>query len=362
MKKKWNRGMCFLMTLALGGAQVAECGILTAHAQSLEYEGTTQFSTSDVYPSMDTSAVELVVEEVYASSGSYLEEGGNVLKLTDDSYQEALDYYSAAIIYAQNNLINVQMEYEKAVQEAQYTYEIAVAEADQADFIREQQIEELESTIEEHEEVMSELEEAIEEYEEGIANGSYTTSSSSSSSSNSSNSNSSKNSQKESETELESEMMSESELQSESEGQSESELQSESGLPGESEGQSESNKQSESNDQSESNEQSESSDQSESTDQSESETETSELDAKITTAEEKVATLKTALTELEKQAEEKDNKYNEILKKIYKAAGIEVTDFCGVGGTTSETESSASLVANETTKTSSADEKETELP
>lgn len=286
MKKKWNRGMCFLMTLALGGAQIAECGILTAHAQSLEYEGTTQFSTSDVYPSMDTSAVELVVEEVYASSGSYLEEGGNVLKLTDDSYQEALDYYSAAIIYAQNNLINVQMEYEKAVQEAQYTYEIAVAEADQADFIREQQIEELESTIEEHEEVMSELEEAIAEYEEGIADGSYSTSSSSSSSSNSSNSNSSKNSQKESETELESEMMSESELQSESEGQSES------GMPGESESQSESNEQSESNDQSENNEQSESSgqsestDQSESSDQSESETETSELDAKITAAEE----------------------------------------------------------------------------
>lgn len=274
------------MTLALGGAQVAECGILTAHAQSLEYEGTTQFSTSDVYPSMDTSAVELVVEEVYASSGSYLEEGGNVLKLTDDSYQEALDYYSAAIIYAQNDLTNVQMEYEQAVQEAQYTYEIAAAEADQADFIRKQQIEELESTIEEHEEVMSELEEAIAEYEEGIADGSYSTSSSSSSTSNSSNSNSSKNSQKESETELESEMMSESELQSESEGQSES------GMPGESESQSESNEQSESNDQSENNEQSESSgqsestDQSESSDQSESETETSELDAKITAAEE----------------------------------------------------------------------------
>ena len=75
-----------------------------------------------------------------------------------------------------------------------------------------------------------------------------------------------------------------------------------------------------------------------------------------------MTTLKTALTELEKQVEEKDSKYNEILKKIYKAAGIEVTDFCGVGGTTSQTESSASLVANEITKTSSADEEETELP
>lgn len=144
MKKNWNRGLCFLMTLVLSGVQVAKYEAIVTQARSLEYEGTTQFGTSEIYPAIDTSAAELVVDEVYISEGGYLQEGADVLKLTDDSYQEALDYYSAAIINAQNDLTNVQMEYDKAMQEAKYTYEIAVAEAEQADFVRERQVEELE--------------------------------------------------------------------------------------------------------------------------------------------------------------------------------------------------------------------------
>lgn len=41
-------------------------------ADTLEYTGTTQISTVEVYPLADTSAVELEVEEVYAEEGTQL--------------------------------------------------------------------------------------------------------------------------------------------------------------------------------------------------------------------------------------------------------------------------------------------------
>lgn len=110
--KKWSREKYFLMAIALGCTQFMECGMIAARASESEYEGTTQFSTSDIYTELDTSAVELVIEEVYISEGSYLEAEGKVLKLTDESYQEALDYYTAAILYANNDLTNAQLEYD----------------------------------------------------------------------------------------------------------------------------------------------------------------------------------------------------------------------------------------------------------
>ena len=142
-------------------------------ADTLEYAGTTQISTVEVYPLADTSSVELEVEEVYAEEGTQLTEGDPILKLTDESYQEALAYYEAAIIKAESTLTDTQLEYDQGVLEAKYTCETAEADAENAEYIRTYQTNEVESALTDHEETLNDIDERIAELEAGIADGSY---------------------------------------------------------------------------------------------------------------------------------------------------------------------------------------------
>ena len=142
-------------------------------ADTLEYTGTTQISTVEVYPLADTSAVELEVEEVYAEEGTQLTEGDPILKLTDESYQEALAYYEAAIIKAESTLTDTQLEYDQGVLEAKYTCETSEADAENAEYIRTYQTNEVESALTDHEETLNDIDERIAELEAGIADGSY---------------------------------------------------------------------------------------------------------------------------------------------------------------------------------------------
>ncbi len=148
-------------------------------AEELSFEGTTQIDTVSSYLDVDTFAVELTVEEVYAESGNAISVGDPILKLTDESYEEALAYYEAAMIRADNELTNTQMEYDQGILEAKADYETVIMSAEQADFVLEYQQAELETTLAEHEEILEELEERIAELEAGIAAGSYDSSSSS---------------------------------------------------------------------------------------------------------------------------------------------------------------------------------------
>lgn len=150
-------------------------------SDTLEYEGTTQISTTVVYPSVDTTAVELEVEEVYAEAGSQLSEGDSVLKLTDESYQKAVSYYEAAIIKAESTLTDTQLEYDQGVLEAKATCETAEADAENAEYIRTYQTNEVENALTDHEETLSDIDDRIAELEEGIADGSYDVSSTSAS-------------------------------------------------------------------------------------------------------------------------------------------------------------------------------------
>lgn len=150
-------------------------------SDTLEYEGTTQISTTVVYPSVDTTAVELEVEEVYAEAGSQLSEGDSVLKLTDESYQKAVSYYEAAIIKAESTLTDTQLEYDQGVLEAKATCETAEADAENAEYIRTYQTNEVENALTDHEETLSDIDDRIAELEEGIADGNYDVSSTSAS-------------------------------------------------------------------------------------------------------------------------------------------------------------------------------------
>ena len=202
-------------------------------ADTLEYTGTTQISTVEVYPLADTSAVELEVEEVYAEEGTQLTEGDPILKLTDESYQEAWAYYEAAIIKAESTLTDTQLEYDQGVLEAKYTCETAEADAENAEYIRTYQTNEVESALTDHEETLNDIDERIAELEAGIADGSYDSGSASGGASAGGSSASGSGQKKSDDTQKQSEAESETESGTESEQTGETESGStEAGQPG----------------------------------------------------------------------------------------------------------------------------------
>lgn len=205
-------------------------------ADTLEYTGTTQISTVEVYPLADTSAVELEVEEVYAEEGTQLTEGDPILKLTDESYQEALAYYEAAIIKAESTLTDTKLEYDQGVLEAKYTCETAEADAENAEYIRTYQTNEVESALTDHEETLNDIDERIAELEAGIADGSYDSGSASGGASAGGSSASGSGQKKSDDTQKQSEAESETESGTESEQTGETESGStEAGQQGETE-------------------------------------------------------------------------------------------------------------------------------
>ncbi len=174
MKKKEAMKKCTGLFLAAAAMTIQVSGNWIVSASDIpEYAGTTQISTREVYPSVDTSAVELEVEEIYAEEGSQLKKGDPILKLTEESYQEALAYYEAAIIKAEGTLTDTQLEYDQGVLEEKYTFETAEADAENAEYIRNYQTSEVEDALTDHEEMLSEIDDRITELEEGISNGSY---------------------------------------------------------------------------------------------------------------------------------------------------------------------------------------------
>lgn len=232
-RKKMGKTGCLFLAAAMTASQIAV--VSPVYAADQEYAGTTQISSSDVYPAVDTSAVELEIEEVYAEEGSRLAEGDAILKLTEESYQAACAYYEAAIIKADSTLTDTQLAYDQGVLEAKYTWESAEADAENAEYIRTYQTNEVENALMDHEEALEDIGDRITELEEGIADGSYDTSSSASSGSSASGSGnkmsgavdqqeSEKESEFERETESENQSESESESETESENQSESEI------------------------------------------------------------------------------------------------------------------------------------------
>ena len=151
---------------------------MSVSAENLSYEGTTEMSTVEYSLELDGVTTELVVEEVYVEAGEQLEEGDQILKLTEESYQDALDYYEVAVLRAENTLTDTKREYEQGILEAKSEYEMTKTEADQAEFVREYQEQELADTITAYEEIQPEIEEKISEVQSGINNGSYSSQSS----------------------------------------------------------------------------------------------------------------------------------------------------------------------------------------
>lgn len=132
--KRDKKYMMLSLTLAL--SQVMAQGV---YAEEISYAGTTQISTENYSLDINTFSTKLVVDDVYVAAGDTVSEGDMLMKFTADSYQDAVSYYQAAIMKANNTLTDKQREYDNGILEAQNTYDIAMADAENAEFIRDYQ-------------------------------------------------------------------------------------------------------------------------------------------------------------------------------------------------------------------------------
>lgn len=177
-RKKKNEKKTIGLAALLAAAQLLQVANVSAASQ--EYSGVTQIASEDVYLDVSDLEVSLEVAEVCVSTGDSVQEGDAILKLTSDSYEKAVAYYAAALLRAESNLTDTQLEYDQGVQAAKYAHEMAQAEAENAESVKEYQTNEVASALADHADTLEELEDRIEEVTDGIADGSYTTDSSAS--------------------------------------------------------------------------------------------------------------------------------------------------------------------------------------
>ncbi|MCR5468614.1 MAG: hypothetical protein K6F37_06605, partial [Lachnospiraceae bacterium] len=92
-------------------------------------EGTTQMASDSQYLDFSVSMVRAQIEEVYVSSGSEVEEGDDLFKFTDDTYEALVAYYEEAVADALEAKEEAEEAYTSGVAEAELTYTEDTAES-----------------------------------------------------------------------------------------------------------------------------------------------------------------------------------------------------------------------------------------
>ena len=177
-RKRKNEKKTIGLAALLVASQLFQVANVSADSQ--EYSGVTQIASEEVYLDVNDLEVSLEVAEVCVAAGDSVQEGDALLKLTGDSYEKAVAYYTAALLRARSSLTDTQLEYDQGILSAKYTYEMAQAEAENAESVKEYQTNEVTSALTEHADTLEDIADRIEELTDGIADGSYATGSSSS--------------------------------------------------------------------------------------------------------------------------------------------------------------------------------------
>ncbi len=146
---------------------LSQLSSILVSAAELNYSGIAQAVPSEQQVLIDMEKIDLVVGEVKVAAGDYVEAGDPVFILTDESYAQALAYYSAMMIQAENSLTDIQLNYDNGIMIAQNTYDIALANAENAEFVQEYQTKEVSTALENHEKMLTELEKKIEDLKAG---------------------------------------------------------------------------------------------------------------------------------------------------------------------------------------------------
>ena len=137
-----------------GGDAMAQAGSSQTSGQNSSSGSTTSDS--------DTA---LVVEEVYAATGQVVAEGDPILKITDDSIADYQAQLEAAVETAQLNVKQEEINAESKKAEADYTYQMYLAEGETAEETYQATITSLENTVSDLEEDLADAQDDVDTYQ-----------------------------------------------------------------------------------------------------------------------------------------------------------------------------------------------------
>ena len=115
----------------------------------------------------------LEIEEVYAASGEEVTAGDKILKLTEDSVEEARKELERALEDAELAYRTGAIEYEQDLITAEYTRDSAILTGQQAKEVYDETVASLQSAVTRAEEELQDAEDDIAEYESYVNDGSY---------------------------------------------------------------------------------------------------------------------------------------------------------------------------------------------
>lgn len=135
--------------------------------------GATMIGMDRVTFELDTQEAQLVVEEVYISSGEEVEKGSKILKFTEESVEEVQRELSHAAAEAVLNYRQGLLDYELALIEAAQTRDTALLETEYAQNAYDSLLAEAKEEVDKLEEELEAAKELYEEYYNGINNNGY---------------------------------------------------------------------------------------------------------------------------------------------------------------------------------------------
>lgn len=189
-RKKWII-TALILVLALSGGSVATVMILHKNSSRSEFtlpdnlaglnftedmiaaSGVTNVGITEETFDVENLTTVLEIEEVYAASGEEVTAGDKILKLTEDSVEEARKELERALEDAELAYRTGAIEYEQDLITAEYTRDSAILTGQQAKEVYDETVASLQSAVTRAEEELQDAEDDIAEYESYVNDGSY---------------------------------------------------------------------------------------------------------------------------------------------------------------------------------------------
>ena len=189
-RKKWII-VALVLVLALGGGSGAAVVKLHRNGNRSEFSmpgnmagltftedmtaasGVTNVGITEASFDVENLTTELEIEEVYAVSGEEVTAGDKILKLTEDSVEEARKELERALEDAELAYRTGAIEYEQNLITAEYTRDSAILTGQQAKDVYDETVASLQSAVTRAEEELQDAEDDIAEYESYVNDGSY---------------------------------------------------------------------------------------------------------------------------------------------------------------------------------------------
>ena len=189
-RKKWII-TALILVLALSGGSVATVMILHKNSNRSEFtlpdnlaglnftedmiaaSGVTNVGITEETFDVENLTTVLEIEEVYAASGEEVTAGDKILKLTEDSVEEARKELERALEDAELAYRTGAIEYEQNLITAEYTRDSAILTGQQAKEVYDETVASLQSAVTRAKEELQDAEDDIAEYESYVNDGSY---------------------------------------------------------------------------------------------------------------------------------------------------------------------------------------------